>query len=115
MSAERITTMESGALETNVVAIEKYTDLQMRIMEKSEIACSDVTALLGDYIDNDLPVSLRSRIAAQIDICPCCEQNYLEYKQVVLLAGEMRNPPPLPEDVQKRLRDGLSKRLGIKF
>ena len=90
----------------------RLSDLELRILEKQTIDCDDVTALLGDYVENELSPSLRDRVHMHIRSCSECEQGEHGYREVIALAKELPEKP-VTEDVQKRLREALNKRLGI--
>ena len=90
----------------------KFTDYQLMVFEKEQIDCGDVTALLGDYQDRELPPSLRARIASHISRCPQCFEAERSYRMVVELARELKEPP-MPEGVKGRLRQALNRRLGL--
>ena len=76
--------------------------------------CKDVIARLGDYTDNELPVSERISMEDHFDECPECAAFLASYTHVVVSAAELREPEqPISVDVQNRLRAALNKRLGI--
>ena len=90
----------------------KPTDLHIRILEKGQISCEDVTELLGDYADNELIPSLVRRLDDHIDTCTYCTEVKAGYMKTIELAKELRNKPA-PRDVQNRLRAALNQRLGL--
>ena len=76
--------------------------------------CKDVIARLGDYTDNELPVSERISMEDHFDECAECAAFLASYTHVVVSAAELREPEqPISVDVQNRLRAALNKRLGI--
>ena len=76
--------------------------------------CKDVVARLGDYTDNELPVSERIAMEDHFDECAECAAFLASYTHVVVSAAELREPEqPISVDVQNRLRAALNKRLGI--
>ena len=76
--------------------------------------CKDVIVRLGDYTDNELPVSERIAMEDHFDECPECAAFLASYTHVVVSAAELREPEqPISVDVQNRLRAALNKRLGI--
>ena len=78
------------------------------------LECNDVIARLGDYTDNELPVSERIAMEDHFDDCPECAAFLASYTHVVVSAAELREPEqPISVDVQNRLRAALNKRLGI--
>ena len=88
------------------------TDRELRILEKETVECDDITALLGSYVDNELSLSLRNRIHSHIRSCPACQDGEAQYREVIALAKELPEIP-VSDDVQRRLREALNKRLGI--
>ena len=85
------------------------SSLQFEILE-----CRDVSARLGDYIDNDLPPVERKSIEEHLDNCAECAAFFASYNHVIQSAAELREPEqPLAIDVQNRLRKALNERLGI--
>jgi len=89
-----------------------FTDYQMQVLEKSDIDCIDVTRLMGDYHDQDLPETLRGRVHAHIKNCEICAEMYSGYNFVVELASELKDEP-MPKEVKNRLREALNRRLGL--
>ncbi len=87
-------------------------DFQLLVLEKETITCADVTELLGDYTDKDLPPTLRARIDSHIHQCECCQDSAKTYRWTVELAGELGNKP-LPLGVHNRLRKALNEKLGL--
>jgi anti-sigma factor RsiW len=92
----------------------KFTEKQLLVLEKSEIACEDVEMLFGDYVDNELPQSLRDRLDAHIAECEECQQFEEDYRLVLELAKEIgEEQEPAPPAVHNRLRESLNARLGL--
>jgi len=91
---------------------DKIIDRQIFILEKREIECTDVTELMAEYLDNELLASLRARIDSHKRGCKQCQELEEGYRLTVQLASEI-NVKPLPEDVSRRLRENLNKRLKI--
>lgn len=90
----------------------RLTDLQLRVLEKEHIDCADVTALLGDLTDNDVPPTLKGRLNQHVSDCSECQETADSYKWVVELAGELKERE-VPSDVKRRLRERLNKTLGL--
>lgn len=90
----------------------KLSDLHMRILEKDSISCADVEMLLGDYVDNELPSTLKARVEAHISQCVECQENEKSYRLVIELAAELP-VIPVPNEVRIRLRKALNQKLGI--
>ena len=89
-----------------------FTEFQLMVFEKSDIECTDVVALLGDYQDDELPQALRQRIDDHIEECDYCREMESSYRLVVDLASELPEEE-MPVDVQNRFRSNLNKRLGL--
>ncbi len=76
--------------------------------------CRDVTARLGELVDNELAGNERKAVEEHLDTCPDCAAFFASYRHVVQSAAELREPEtPLPVDVQNRLRKALNTRLGL--
>jgi len=92
----------------------KLTDTQLLVLEKSTIECSDVETLFGDYLDQDLPPTLTSRLEEHIAGCAHCQHEEQVYRDIIKVAREIgQSQPPIPTSVQNNLRDALNKRLGL--
>ena len=92
----------------------RLSDLHMRILEKDSINCADVEALLGDYVDNELPSTLKERMEAHISQCADCQENEKSYRLVIELAAELP-VIPVPPEVRARVRKALNQKLGIQL
>ena len=90
----------------------RFTEEQLRIFEKSEIECRDVVSLLGDYEDGELPEALQTRVEDHLEACPACAEFEHTYSLTIALAKELKTPP-LPNGVKKRLHEALNRRLGL--
>ena len=88
------------------------TDNEIRILEKEALECSDVTALLGSFVDNDLSESLKGRVIEHIASCADCQEGAERYREVIALAKTLPEVP-LTQGVSERLRSALNKRLGL--
>jgi hypothetical protein len=76
--------------------------------------CKDITARLGDLVDNDMPDNERKAVEAHLDECAECAAFFASYRHIVQSAAELREPErPLQIDVQNRLRKALNTRLGL--
>ena len=95
-------------------AMNRFTEEQLRIFEKSEIECRDVVKLLGDYEDQELPEALKLRVEEHLENCPACAEFEHTYRLTIDLAKELKNPP-MPAGVKMRLRQALNKRLGLQL
>lgn len=126
IAESKITNSESGEFIAAESEISEQTETQMadntrishyvRVLEREEILCADVEELLGDYEEGDLPQSLKSRIDDHICICPECAQLKAEYNLIIEVAEEMgQEEPPMPIEVQNRLRQRLNLSLGLQL
>lgn len=92
----------------------EMSDLQLRILEKQKIECSDVDALLGELVEEALPATLQARIEDHIAQCPECQDGEKAYREVILLARSLkRHEPQMPTAAKNRLRAALNARLGL--
>jgi len=92
--------------------MKKYTDTQLRILEKLQIGCRDVVRLMGDYQDQELSTTLKARIDSHIRSCDCCQEFKNSYEATVELAATL-GEHEVPNDVQNRLRKSLNQKLGL--
>ena len=90
------------------------SDNQIAILESAQITCEDVEATLGDLVEGEMIPTLQARVVAHIHKCETCQQMEREYRKVVELAAEMKDPP-IPAGVRTRLHDALSRRTGVRF
>ena len=90
--------------------MKKFTDEHLRIFEKENFSCADISDLLCDYADHDLPISLKGRFEAHCTHCPECAELVRGYQFTIDLAAELSQP--MPKDVKNRLRMALNERLG---
>lgn len=90
----------------------EISNRHLKVLEKPQITCSDVFALLGDYVEQELPPALKARIDQHVEACSGCQEVKDGYQLVIALARDLR-PKAIPVAVENRLRAGLNKRLGI--
>lgn len=91
-------------------------DFHIQVLEKGMIDCADVDTLMGDLVDGDLMPTLAARLRDHIDECEVCAESLRSYTWVIEQAKQLKIEPlkeQLPDDVAKRLRENLNKRLGI--
>lgn len=91
--------------------MKKFTDEHLRIFEKENFNCADISDLLCDYTDHDLPVSLKGRFDAHCTHCPECAELVRGYRFTIELAAELSDRQ-MPKDAKNRLRLALNERLG---
>lgn len=72
------------------------------------IRCRELTALLADYLADELPPRQQASIRAHLEWCPGCSSDVEIYQQVLQAT---RNLPdaPVPEPLMDRLREALLK------
>ena len=72
------------------------------------IRCGEVMAMLGDYVDADLPATQRARVNAHLRECTVCERFGGRYAGVVEAARRrLGSPPALPSGALERIRRTL--------
>ncbi|HEX9161507.1 MAG TPA: zf-HC2 domain-containing protein [Thermoanaerobaculia bacterium] len=70
--------------------------------------CSEVMAVLSDYIDGTVDVENRARIDAHLRGCDVCERFGGQFAAIVeTLRRQLAGSEPLPDDVARRLRERL--------
>lgn len=77
-------------------------------------ACSDVVALLSDYLDGELPADIRAVVDAHLAVCPSCRELARSLKLMIELCRELgRHPLPRPmmREERQRLWDAWLKSL----
>lgn len=94
--------------------INELDETLLSILEKPEIECSDVSELMGEYVDRDLPPGLRFRVYDHICSCDHCKKFEKSYRLVVDLAHELKHRP-VAREVKNRLRQVLNARLGLQL
>ena len=91
-------------------------DQHLRILEKENIECGDISEILGDYYEGDLTASLKNRVDEHFNQCSYCREFNSSYNAVITLAKELKNKPinrKIEDGVQKRLRMALNQKLGL--
>jgi Putative zinc-finger len=92
-------------------------DYQLLVLEKPEITCQDVRAILDDYCEDILTESLVARLDSHIDSCKYCKSLKEGYQEVIQLAKGLRKVSnvDMPQGTRTRLRATLNARLGLKM
>ena len=90
----------------------ELNEIQLFVLEKDHITCSDVTELLGDYTDGELSPSVHARLESHIEGCEYCQEMARTYALTVELAADL-GEKPMPFGVQNRLRKALNQKLGL--
>lgn len=100
--------------------MKRFSEEQLRVLEKSDVDCKDVENLFCDYVERDLPGTLRARLDAHIRCCTCCQSFQDEYLLVIDMARslgarglDLAEERPVDTGVHDRLRSALKERLGI--
>ena len=93
-----------------------YNPKFLEILENPQITCSDVARVSQLHFEGEQPRALDLRIQDHIQSCEqCAEYDYL-YKNVAKVAKEIYGETKtVPEGVSVRLRNHLTKELGISF
>ena len=91
----------------------RYSKVQLYVLEKPTVKCSDVTHLLRQYTDQELPLTLRSRVDSHIHHCGACAAEFESYQLIVDSGKLLKSDAPLPHAVKNRLHAALNARLGL--
>lgn len=90
------------------------SDMHLFVLEKGEVSCSDVEALMSDYVDNDMAPSVRRRLEHHMAQCESCSQCRSDFLTIRAVARELgARTETLPAGVEQRLRLALQEQLGI--
>lgn len=98
--------------------MKQISEIEMTVLEKPEIACSDVRKLAGSYVDGELTPTLHGRLNEHIASCSACREFEESYRMVISVAADIgrdERERPLDSGVRKRLRAALNERLGIRL
>jgi predicted anti-sigma-YlaC factor YlaD len=78
------------------------------------IRCREVLGHLSDYLDGEVTLEVRERIEAHLRECDQCERFGGQMSSIVAsLRKALKEPEPLNEEVERRLRDRLRREIGI--
>ena len=95
----------------------KLNDLQLLVLEKDKISCEDVESILDDYVENELPATLKARVSSHICDCDDCQELEDEYRLTIVLAKEIgqreKQAHRMSQGAHQRLREALNDRLGL--
>ncbi len=100
--------------ESKEFSLEDYSDGYLFVLEKPTVQCADVETLLGEYVENSLPPTLRARIDAHVADCGECRVLKASYEKTIELARGLADRP-VPSGVSERLRHALNAKLGIQL
>jgi anti-sigma factor RsiW len=79
--------------------------------EVAGLRCSEVLGALSGYLDGGLPDPVVQRMAAHVADCHVCERFGARFSAAVTaLRATLREPEPLPPDIEARLRERLASR-----
>lgn len=87
-------------------------DTQIRFLGTADLTCAAIEELMGEYVDGELVPALHAKMTKHIRDCPPCQVFEDGYRKTIELAAELRDQP-MPEDVKRRFREGLNKKLGL--
>ena len=72
------------------------------------MTCSEVLAVLSDFLDGELDETSHAAVLAHLTECDWCEKFGGRFSAVIeALRRELRDPAPLSRDVVARLRQRL--------
>ena len=78
------------------------------------ISCSEVEALLDDYIDGEIDELTRARFEQHVQRCESCSSLVLDCRHIIAVAKSLADEP-VPADVSHRLRKRLEEEMGCKL
>ena len=70
--------------------------------------CSEVIALLVDYLEHELPPAVHADLARHLARCPACVASVRAYERTVSLLHSLKEQD-LPEDLRLSLRAFLDR------
>jgi anti-sigma factor RsiW len=71
------------------------------------LSCRQITELVSDYIEGNLPASQRARFLLHIGLCRNCRRYLRQLKASVELLGRLPEEPvpaPMMDELKKRLQ-----------
>lgn len=68
------------------------------------MTCSEAGLLLDDYLDRELPPEIATQVAAHLEGCPACREEYAGSVRLKELLGSAEVPPP-PETYWEEVTD----------
>jgi anti-sigma factor RsiW len=71
--------------------------------------CSDVVALLADYLEHRLPTDVHTRLEEHLSACSTCVAYLKTYQSTLKLLGSLRDAD-LPPELRTRLQAFLDTR-----
>ena len=74
----------------------------------SSARCRAMIARLSEYIDGELEAGLCAEVDGHLSDCAPCRELLDSLRQTVELV-ESLDPPPLPEDVRRRVREAYER------
>lgn len=81
------------------------------MIEEVEVAglwCSDVLALLSEYLDKELPASQAAQIEAHLAECDRCLRFGTRFNTIIReLVSKLSIPEPLENNLAERLRERI--------
>jgi anti-sigma factor RsiW len=70
--------------------------------------CHEVLAVLSDYVDGELSVTVRDQVEAHVKGCDVCERFGGEFTHVIKeIRSLLQEPPPLDSDLAERLQERI--------
>lgn len=71
------------------------------------IRCSEVLALLSDYLDGDLDSTVVAKVEAHLAACSNCERFGDNFGRMVMSMRSLEPPEALDEGLMNRIRAGI--------
>lgn len=89
-------------------------DEQIPFLEHAQLSCSQISDLIDCYVDGEMIVPLQNKFETHIETCAECK-NAVEQTRIIIKAAHALRAKPIPTEVQLRLREALSSKLGLTF
>jgi|688.fasta_scaffold2360436_1 hypothetical protein len=91
----------------------QYTEHHLMLLEKGDMTVEEFDSLLCEYVDDELPKTIRLMMDAKADKCSICAELKRTYLLTVKLASTLSPSFELSEEASDRIRQKLNERLGI--
>jgi len=75
------------------------------------VNCREAIALMGDFLEAALTPDLVAELEEHLSDCAPCQAYLATYRKTRELTGQAERAP-MPEEMQRRLREFLANRLG---
>lgn len=72
------------------------------------LTCSEVMAVLSDYVDGEVPARLAARVEAHIAECRACARFGRDFARLLeTMRRHLGAPEPVPDEIAARLRAAI--------